>query len=121
MSPKLAKRVQDVYEGSSKANRIGLSDFSHGRKWREDLADASILEIVDRTETAGWLISDDGLNSLVGRIEELEQELEQARVEMIFAARAYRDTWLEGTELADGAKKSAQARRAAIEEAANAR
>ena len=120
MSPQVAERVQDAFAGSRRANRIGLSDFSHGRKWREDLADASILEIVDRTETAGWLLSDDGLGSLVGRIQELEDELEQARLAAIFASRADRDSWARGDELAEAAKASARARRKAIEEAADA-
>ena len=120
MSPQVAERVQEAYAGSRKANRIGLSDFSHGRKWREDLANASILEIVDRTETAGWLISDDGLASLVSRIEELEDELEHARLAAIFAARSDRDSWAKGDALAEAAKASARARRKAIEEAADA-
>lgn len=120
MSPQVANRVKDAYAGSRKANRIGLSDFSHGRKWREDLAEASILEIVDRTETAGWLLSDDGLGSLVSRIEELEDELEHARLAAIFVARSNRDSWKKGSELAEAAKASARVRRKAIEEAADA-
>ena len=119
MSPKVAEQIQRAYAGSRKANRIGLSDFSHGRKWRDDLASARIIEIVDRTETAGWLISDNGLGSLIGRIEELEDELEQARLSALFAARAKRENWAEGEALAEAAKASARSRRAAIEEAAD--
>ena len=120
MSFLTAERVQDAFAGSRKANRIGLSEFSHGRKWRDDLNDVSILEIIDRTETAGWLISADALESLVDRIDELEEELEHARLAAIFAARADRTSWKEGDELAMDAKASARARRKAIEEAADA-
>lgn len=111
------KRVQDAYAGARNATRIGLSDFSHGRKWREDLAQAELIEIVDRTETAGWLISDNSLALLMERIENLEEELEQMHIEAIFAARASRNNWLEGEDLAKAAKKSAKQRRNAIEKA----
>lgn len=120
MSAQVADCVHEAYAGSRKAARIGLSDFSHGRKWRDELVSSPILEIVDRAETAGWLISDDGLGSLVRRIEELEEEIEQARLAAIFAARSSRDTWLERDDLAAAAKASARARREAIEDAANA-
>ena len=118
MSAQVAERVKGAYTGSRRASRIGLSDFSHGRKWRDDLGKASVIEIVDRTETAGWLVSDEGMASLVGRIEALEDELEQARLSALFAARAGRADWKSGAELADAAKKSARARRASIERAA---
>lgn len=118
MSAKLADQVQNAYIGSRKANRIGLSDFSHGRKWRDDLAEKGVLEIVDRSETAGWLVSDESMGSLVDRIGTLEDELEQARLEVLFAARAHRDSWMQGEELAEAAKASARKRRKSIEEAA---
>ena len=120
MTAQIAEQVQRAYTGARQVGRIGLSDFSHGRKWREDLADTAVIEIVDRADTAGWLVSDEGMNSLIERIETLEEELEQARLSSIFAARAGRSDWKEGHSLADAAKKSARKRRAAIEEAAHA-
>ena len=117
MPSMIAEHVRETYTGSHKASRVGLSDFSHGRKWRDDLAEAVVLEIVDRTETAGWLLSDEGMGSLVERIESLEAELEQARLSAIFEARAHRESWAQGEQLASAAKASGRARRKEIEEA----
>lgn len=119
MSPEVAYKVQSAYIGTRNVGRIGLSAFSHGRKWRDDLNDASILEIVDRSETAGWLISDEGMESLIGRIEDLEIELEQAHISSLLAAREGRNKWTRGEKLASAAKASAHKRKAAIEEATN--
>ena len=120
MSTTLAKKVEGVYLGARSVGRIGLSDFSHGRKWRDDLENALVLEIVDRTDTAGWLVSGAGMDSIMEHIARLEDELEEANVRALIAAREGRSSWKSGSELAEAAKKSARVRKQQIEEAARA-
>lgn len=116
MSAATLNAVSSQWRQSRSGRRIGLSDFSHGRKWRVELDEAGFMEIVDRGDTVGWLISDDSLGELVQRIDALELELERAHVSAILAARAERDEWAEGPELANAAKASFSSRADLIEE-----
>lgn len=104
MAPELLQKVEDVCAISRSHHRIGLSEFSHGRRWRDDLHEQGIIEIVDRDKSAGWLISWECLNALTLRIRELEEEQERQAIEALIADRRNRTAWKQGEELAAGAK-----------------
>lgn len=104
MAPELLQKVEDVCALSRSHRRIGLSEFSHGRKWRDDLAESGIIEIVDRDKSAGWLISWECLNALTLRIQELEEEQERREVMALVESREDRIDWKKSGELAEGAK-----------------
>ena len=104
MAPDLLFQAESAYRHAT--NRIGLSDFSHGRKWREELAEVGIMEIADRADTAAWLMSDECLGTLVNRIDELEAEIESLQASALYSGRLRTAQWVSGDELASKAKES---------------
>ena len=104
MAPELLQRVEDVCALTRSHHRIGLSEFSHGRHWRDDLHEQGIIEIMDRDKSAGWLISWECLNALTLRIQELEEDRERQAIETLIADRQDRTNWKRGNELAESAK-----------------
>ena len=116
MPPELAQKLENAWTQATTTRRIGLSDFSHGRKWRDELEESGLMEIVDRDKTAGWLVSQDSLAALMEHVNELEKELEQIQIAALFSIRENRDDWSKGTELADKAKESFLTRKASFKE-----
>lgn len=84
--------------------RIGLTDLARSKDWREALLVHEIVEVVDRTETAAYLVSPDGMRALMEKISALEEELEQAEIDALFSAREDMDDWSSGNVLASKAK-----------------
>lgn len=119
MAPELVERINGSWNQARRGRRIGLSDFSHGRKWREELEDAGVMEIIDRGDTAGWLVSDEGMGSMLDYIGLLEKELESAQIEVMYKSRAEHAQWMDGEELAEAAKSSLIGRETALRGAAH--
>lgn len=67
--------------------RIGMSEFARGKTWRADLAQAGCVEVTDRSDTVGLLLAPDYAKELSDYIRQLESELEQSHIEMLFELR----------------------------------
>ena len=96
-------KVDKIKNTVSSEHRLGVTDFARSKKWREDLIESDVIEVVDRTETAGYLISPAGMKSIISRINELEKELERARVDALFDARKDIQNWTTGEKLVENA------------------
>lgn len=79
-----ASAVRDVVVGTPK---ISVTDLSRSKDWRSRLPEVGVMEITDRGDTAGWLVSDADMNALIEGYTYLEEELEKAQIAAMFAAR----------------------------------
>ena len=99
-------RTVDGIRGSvAGSKRMSVTDFARSNTWRKLLPKCDVIEVVDRSATAGWLLSDKGMRSLLDNITYLEDELERAQIALIFKQREGRDDWASGEELQAGALK----------------
>lgn len=108
-----ARKVRDVVEGN---RRIGVSDFARSKEWRTSLAAEGCLEVVDRTETVGYVMAPVYAEALASYISQLEEELEAAQIRMLFDLRESYDKYLSGEELAKKALERLDAHQGEIEE-----
>lgn len=79
--------------------RIGVTELARGKEWRKKLADCKILEVIDRGATAGWLLSQEGMNSLLDTIAYFEEEAERAQVAYLVETRSSLSDWKAGDDL----------------------
>lgn len=100
MSPALMEKMQEVRSQVQPSARMSLTDFARGKKWREELPERGVIEIMDRVDTAGWLVSVEYMSSLVATIDQLAYELEEAQIDEMIAARSNYNDWCSGEELA---------------------
>ena len=99
-------RVYTIRNTVHSYHRLGLTDLARSRQWRDDLLAYDIMEIVDRMDTTGYLISARGMHALLDAITSLEEELEQVQIDALFAGREHLDNWEQGDALARKAKQS---------------
>ena len=86
--------------------RIGVTDLSKNTKgWKKELKDKGVLEITDRNDTTGYLISKDKLNELVTELEKQENLIEELTIAMMFDERASSAKWQSGKKLATASKE----------------
>ena len=81
--------------------RIGVTELARGTAWRSKLEECKLLEVVERGATAGWLLSSEGMQSLLDTIAYFEAEAERAQVACLLQMRSTYDDWKTGTELRD--------------------
>ena len=79
-----AGSVRDTVLGRS---RISATDLARSKEWRERLPREGVIEVTDRGGTAGWLVSDEDMRSLVEGYAYLEQEVERSQVAAMLDAR----------------------------------
>ena len=118
MSPILEK-MEVMRRASSSNGRISLTELARSKGWRDRLADQGVMEVMDRTETAAFLIAPQEMDLLLEAIEMLEEQVEQADVDAIVACRAQRQNWQAGSRLAEQAKASLKTRRQLLDEIAS--
>ncbi len=100
MGASIVDRSRATWANSRESARIGLSDFTHGRKWRSELVEVGTMEIIDRDKTCGWILSCECLDALMLRMGDLEERLERAEVAAIIAERAEKAHYASGDEAA---------------------
>lgn len=93
---------------ATERQRIGVTELARGTAWREKLVGCKILEVVDRGSTAGWLLSQEGMSSLLDTISYFEEEAERAQVAYIVEARSARDDWNAGEDLRQAVEAEAE-------------
>ena len=79
--------------------RIGVTELARGTAWRKKLAECRVLEVIDRNTTAGWLLSEEGMASLLETISYFEAEAERAQVAYLIETRRNADDWKAGADL----------------------
>lgn len=114
MSPVVLERISQIEKQAQPGSRISLTDLARSRKWREELIEYGIIEVVDHGETAAWLLSDADMSLLLGTIDSLLEEMESLQVSAIIDARSQRADWQSGNTLAKKAKASLKKRQSAM-------
>ena len=114
MSPAVLERVSQIGKQVQPNNRISLTDLARSRKWREELYEYGIIEVVDHSETAAWLLSKMDMSLLLETIDSLLDEVEALQVQAMIDARQPHDDWQSGDELAQNAKASLKKRQGAM-------
>ena len=110
MSPQELEQFEDLKAKSRKIPRVTYTELARGKEWREELPECGIIEIVDRSETSAWLVTDEYLYGIVSLVDELLDEREERQIQDMLAAREGYQDWREGEELASAAKVSLHAR-----------
>lgn len=106
MTPPVLERVDNLRAQVNGVARISLTDLARGKAWRDELPERGIIEITDRSDTAGWLLSDECVNDLLSLVEDLVAEREERQINDMLAARSDYDDWCGGDELAAKALES---------------
>lgn len=103
MNTAVLNRAHILSKASEDNTRISLTELARSSGWRKVLKSAGVVEVVDRTETAAFLVSREGMADLLETIDSLEEQLEMADVSVLVSARAERCRWMEGEALANEA------------------
>lgn len=82
-------------------NRLLTSDLRHSKKWRELLQRYETIEIISSGETVAQLNNPNLIPNLINKIKELEQEIEQLKIERLYHERLNEKTLLNGKALED--------------------
>lgn len=119
MNTAILDRAHILSEASSSDARISLTELARSSGWRKVLQSVGVVEVVDRTETAAFLVSREGMADLLETIDSLEEQLEAADVLALANARADRGNWMAGGALADAAWDEFAARRSRFQAVTN--
>ena len=112
----LEEKASRFCEVAEAPGRLGMSEFARGRAWRASLQEAGCVEVTDRADTVGVLMTPDYARGLSDYIRQLEGELEQAHVEALFELRRDYSAPESGADLAQAASACFDAREAGIRE-----
>ena len=100
MTPSLLEKKVHTFKSTvGSGRRIGVSELARSKEWRDELGSEGCLEVVDRTETVGYVMDASYADALVSYIDSLEHELEQAHIRELFALRRQASQPLSGAEL----------------------
>lgn len=99
-------RLDRFKKASKPSGHITVTELARGRDWRKELPEVGLMQVTDRGETAGWLISQEDLDAIVYAVISLEEDLEERSIAALFAARPpEKMEWKSGKELAEGAMR----------------
>ena len=88
MAPyEVLERAGSVRDRVSGRPRISVTELSRSKDWRERLPEVGVIEITDRGDTAGWLLSAQDMAAIIEGYSYLEEEVERAQIAAIFDAR----------------------------------
>ena len=87
----------------SGSKRIGVTELARSRDWRDGLASEGCYEIMDRSDTVGFVIAPECAEAMSQVISQMESELEEYRIKEMFDARDDYGEFLAGRELVDAA------------------
>ncbi len=79
--------------------RVPVTEIARGKDWRRMLPEQGCLEIVDRNDTVGFVLSPDYAKYIGERIDQLQEDLEQAELEDLFRVRDSYGEAVSGEEL----------------------
>jgi len=110
MSVEMLQTVEKVRGGFDLGGRVNVTKLGRSTEWRDSLKVSSVLEIVDRNETAAVIMEPEVFKALLGFIDVLEEELEQSQVEAIFKSRENNNNWQTGKSLVNQAIENMDSR-----------
>jgi len=110
-------QVDEIRSAVTLTPRIGVTELGRSTGWRDQLKDHAILEIVERADTVGYLISYRGMIDLLDEMEALEEAADQASVAAMVEVRGSAGHALAGEELAQEARQRLRQRHAKMSEA----
>lgn len=96
-----AQTMEKLQRVANPSPRVSLTELSRSTKWREDMIEYAIVELCDHNETAGYLVSPQGMQDILSSLEQLQRELEEAQLAAIIAQRGANTTWETGDILAE--------------------
>lgn len=82
-------------------NRLQASDLRHSKKWKTLLQNYATVEIISGGETIAQLNNPNLIPDLINKIKELEQEVEQLKIERLYSNRLQEKKLLNGAALED--------------------
>ena len=111
MAPyEVLERVGNVRDRVTGRPRISVTELSRSKDWRDRLPEVGVIEITDRGDTAGWLLSAQDMEAIIEGYSYLEEEVERVQIAAIFGAREDSRP-LSGDALKDAVRESFEARR----------
>lgn len=102
MAPaEVIERLDGLKKASKPVGHITVTDLARSKEWRTELPKVGVMEITDRGQTAGWLVSEEDIEAIVYAVIDLQEELEKASMEAMFQTRPHDDleSWKSGKEL----------------------
>lgn len=97
--------TQQFVEVVSGTSQVGVSEFARSKAWRSQLSKEGCLEVVERGEPLGVVLSLGYAQVLKNRLLELEKVAEDAVVKEMFKARSSRKEYIQGKKLEKQAQK----------------
>lgn len=106
------EQVERIRNGFALGSRVSVTQLGRSTKWRDALDEVTALEVVDRNQTAAVLIKPEAYTAMLNYIDQIEEELEHAQVESLFARRENMNNWASGEELNAKGLESLEKRKA---------
>ncbi|WP_053958049.1 hypothetical protein [Sulfobacillus thermosulfidooxidans] len=106
MKQNLFEHLEAVRRGFDLHSRVSVTQLGRSTQWRADLNKFSVLEVLDRNQTTAILLKPEVYQAIKTYLDQLEEELEQARVDALFAQRDALQHWASGDDLAQQALAS---------------
>ncbi len=103
----IAKDLDRVLSEFVFGNHIGLATFQREpKKWRSIFDKLGAIEVLDRNETYGLMLKPEIFDLMRDYIHALEEQLEEAQLDLLFARRGENMKWVSGEELQKSALES---------------
>ena len=100
----LLEQTNNIRAKAVSQPRVSVTELARSNKWRQTLVKDKVMEVIDRGNQVGWLLSPEGMQAMLDTMDYFETELERVQIAYIVAQR---DTdgaqWLSGEELREGA------------------
>ena len=106
MSREMLSTVEQVRHGFQMDSQITVTQLTRSTSWKSELAKYSALQILDHNQTAAVVLTPEAFRAVMKYIDEIEEELEKAQLEMLLKAREDMKDWAGGKELSGKAKES---------------
>lgn len=106
MANDMLQTVKKIRGGFQVDGYINVTQLSRSTAWKKRLQEMDAMQVLDRNQTAGVLMTKDAYVAVMDYIDALEKELDDAQVSALLAARQNMDDWTEGDDLAGKAEDS---------------
>lgn len=114
MTRQILEQVESIRGGFNLGSRISVTELGRSTKWREALNRMFAIEVVDRNRTAAVLLKPEVYTAILQYLDQIETELEHARVDALFAQREHLNRWASGEDLESKALASLEERQDSI-------
>ena len=99
----LLEQTNDIRTRVAPQTRVSVTDLARSTAWRKSLKKDKVMEVIDRGNQVGWLLSSEGMQAMLDTMDYFETELERVQVAYICALRNRQDDWASGVELSASA------------------